>query len=441
VTAQSKPFSPASTPESAHHGDKTEMNKADDLTIVTDDTVVKRSAKDNVSRTILQSGDLKVRVYVRLDDLPCEYDQFFEQMAAQSFFFSRPWFDNLARTTLENNTRLRLYAVESETPDLTPKALLITTTPAAQNGARIRGWWVRSSSLAGFTNYLSHTHTLLLPEPTADTAVLIQKIISVIMHERPCWNLIDLNLFDPDSRIFAQAVSACRNANMMVATYYYAGNRCEDTSHLEFDRYLNNRSKIVKKSLKQVKRLEKNHTVRFEMITNLQDAERAISTFDLVYRKSWKEEDYFKDFTPGVIRTCAAQDVMRIGILYVDDQPVAADFAIVTAGTAVGMKAAYDSEFAKYSVGSILHLYTIKYFIEKDHVMRVSFGLFDDPYKRLWCSQRRELWGVVAFNTETFWGKCGFVCYSIERLAEKCKQYLKPLLLTSYRKFIHQKKS
>jgi hypothetical protein len=399
--------------------------------------MVKRSVKDNVARTIPQSDNLKVRVYVRLDDLPCEYDQFFEQMAAQSFFFSRPWFDNLARTTLENNTRLRLYAVESETPDLTPKALLITTTPAAQNGAKIRGWWVRSSSLAGFTNYLSHTHTLLLPECTADTTELIQQIISVIMHERPRWNLIDLNLFAPDSRIFSQAISACRNANMTVATYYYAGNWYEDTSHLDFDRYLSNRSKTVKKSLKQVKRLEKNHTVRFEMITDRQEAERAISTFDLVYKKSWKEEDYFKDFTPGVIRTCAALGVMRIGILHVDDQPVAVDFAIVTAGTAVGMKAAYDSEFSKYSVGSILHLYTIKYFIEKDHVMRVSFGLFDDPYKRLWCSQRRELRGLVAFNTETFWGKCGFACYSIEQLSERFKQYLKPFLLTPYRKFIH----
>ncbi|MFT5452228.1 MAG: CelD/BcsL family acetyltransferase involved in cellulose biosynthesis, partial [Enterobacterales bacterium] len=231
--------------------------------------------------------------------------------------------------------------------------------------------------------------------------------------------------FDPNSTLFNQVISACQKSNMKVASYFYAGNRYEDTSHLNFDEYLNKRSSNVKKSLKQVKRIEKKHSFRFEMMTESKDAERAISILDSVSIKSWKEEDYFKNFFSGLIHVCAAEGSMRVGVLYIDDKAVAADFAIITSGSAVGMKSVYDLEFSKYSLGSILHLYTIKYFIENDFVKSLNFGLFDDDYKKNWCTQRRELWGIAAFNMNTFRGKCGYLCYSLILMQGKLKLLLK----------------
>ena len=164
-------------------------------------------------------------------------------------------------------------------------------------------------------------------------------------------------------------------------------------------------------------------------MTEAKDAERAISILDAVSKKSWKEEDYFKNFFPGLIRICAAEGSMRVGVLYIDDIAVAADFAIITSHSAVGMKSVYDLEFSKYSLGSILHLYTIKYFIEKDFVKSMNFGLFDDDYKKHWCSQRRELWGIAAFNMNTFWGRCGYICYSLIQMKGKLKLLLKSVIL------------
>ncbi len=394
-----------------------------------DEAQVKNITNQIHANENFNSENLRVNAYDSLEDLPPEYDNFFQKVNAQSFFRSRSWFTLLTKTTVEKNTQLRLYAVEELSPQIKPKALLITTTPAAQNGARIRGWWVRASSMAGFTNHLSHTHSLMIPNSEDNAEQLITQLIDAIRQERPGCSLIDLNLFDPESELYPQVISAFQKSNMKVKSYFYAGNLYEDTSHLDFENYLNKRSSRVKKSLKQVNRIEKKHSFRFEMLTESKDTERAISILDSVSKKSWKEEDYFKKFFAELLHVSAAEGSMRVGVLYIDDKAVAADFAIITGNSAVGMKAVYDLDFSKYSLGSILHLYTIKYFIEKDFINNISFGLFDDDYKKHWCSQRRELWGIVAFNTNTLWGTCGYICYSLIQTKEKLKLPLKSAIL------------
>lgn len=411
---------------------QTEMNETADLTLFTDDVLEDQSSHNKSNYTQLEPFELNVKVYTSLDDLPEEYNQFFERMSEQSFFFSRPWFENLAQTTLENSAQLRLYGVESNMPNISPQALLIATTPAAQNGAKISGWWVRKSSLAGFTNYQSYTHTLLLPEQTVNTTEVVRKLIAAINQETPKRSLLDLNLFSPSSPTLSLLAWACKDAGMKVSTYFYAYTRTEDLSHLDYKKYLSNRTRSVRKETPRKKRrLEKSHKVRFEVITEQQDANRAISIFNDVYAKSWKEEEYFAEFTPGLIRTCAAAGTLRMGIMYVDEQAVSVDMSIVTADEATFAKSIYDPDFSKHSVGSILCLYMIEYVIEQDKVKKMNFGLYDDSYKRWWCSDREEFWGLVAFNSKTFWGLCGYAAFCCNQWAESTKQYLKSKLRKS----------
>ena len=398
------------------------------LKTLANDALENLPTNDEVVRSTPANIDLNVVIYDGFDCLPAEYDQFFNQMAQQSFFHSRPWFENLARTTLENGARLRLYAVEAIREKRSPQALLVTTNPAAQNGARIRGWWVGKSSIAGFTNYQSYTHTLLLPDSTANTAEVTRALVSKIQQEQH--SLIDLNLFTPTSPNLSLLIWAFKDAGMPVSTYDYAGNWIEDTSHLDFQQYLKNRSKSIRKgTLRKKRRLQEAHDIHFEIITETQKVEKAITQFDAVYTKSWKEQDYFKDFTPGLIRTCAEQGTLRLGILYVDGKAASVEMCIVANKQATFAKSAYDPKYADYSISSILLLHVIEHVITTDQVQQISFGVFDDPYKKSWCNQRRELWGVVAFNTKTIWGKVGFVCFSINRIISNAKQQLKPLLL------------
>ena len=180
--------------------------------------------------------------------------------------------------------------------------------------------------------------------------------------------------------------------------------------------------------------MQEAHDVRFEIITQPHDIKRAINLFDTVYDKSWKEKEYFNDFTSGLMKTCANENTLRLGVLYIDDEAVSVEMCIVSNKKATFAKSAYDPRYAKYSISSILLLHVIEYVVKTDQVDEIDFGLFDDEYKKLWCSRRRELWGLVAFNSKTFWGKCAFFCYSFERWSERLKQYLKPILIVPYKK-------
>ena len=65
---------------------------------------------------------------------------------------------------------------------------------------------------------------------------------------------------------------------------------------------------------------------------------------------------------------------------------------------------AYDQEiennaYAKnLSMGAIMILRLLKHLIEVDKVEEFDFGVGDEDFKSDWCTQRRELWGMMALN-------------------------------------------
>jgi CelD/BcsL family acetyltransferase involved in cellulose biosynthesis len=106
----------------------------------------------------------------------------------------------------------------------------------------------------------------------------------------------------------------------------------------------------------------------------------------------------------GLMRTCAQQGWLRLGIAYLDGVPAAAQLWVVVAGTASIYKMAYDERFAKESVGTVLSSLLMEYVIDVDKVKTVDYLSGDDAYKRDWMSHRRERWGIMAFNLHTTHG-------------------------------------
>jgi len=80
------------------------------------------------------------------------------------------------------------------------------------------------------------------------------------------------------------------------------------------------------------------------------------------------------------------------------DRPIAAQFWIVKDQVANIFKVGYDPEFRNLSVGSILTMVIMEKVIDEEKVREVDYLTGDDDYKKHWMSDRRERWGLVAFN-------------------------------------------
>ena len=404
----------------------TEASNAFAMHIASNDTTNDRSNLYTTTKSQLQ-----VNLYEDLDLLPSSYEQFFKDVERKDFFISKAWLKNIFDTALEEGSNPRFYGVEATDCNATPQALFVFTT-ASQTGARIKGWWVKDNAIAGTTNNLCYSHTFLYTDKINDLSAAINALIAQLKKDK--YSLIDLNLFASESISLPLMNQAFNNAGMKASVYEYSSNWIENTEHLDYQQYLANRSKSTRKSvLRQKRRLQEKHNVRFEILTQESDADKAISLFNDVYAKSWKEPNYFQDFAPGLIRTCAESGTLRFGVMYIDDKAASVELCITANNKATFAKSAYDSNYAKHSPSSILLLHMIEHAISSDKAKSLSLGLFDDAYKKTWCQERRIIYGIVAFNLHTFWGAIGYTVYSLKESKDKILQYIKRFLKPLYK--------
>jgi len=110
------------------------------------------------------------------------------------------------------------------------------------------------------------------------------------------------------------------------------------------------------------------------------------------------------DFVPRLIRVAAAQGWLRLGVLRLKGEPVAAQLWLVGGGKANIFKLAYVQGFERYSAGSVLTSALMQHVMEQDQVLEVDYLSGDDPYKQDWMSNRRVRVGLVAFDPRSIRG-------------------------------------
>ena len=223
---------------------------------------------------------------------------------------------------------------------------------------------------------------------------------AIARHEGP-WDTIDLRPLAADAPDFPALLNAFRKAGLAVQSYFCFGNwylRVGGRSYAEYFEALPSQLKnTVTRKRKQLEKL-KSRIVVCDSETGLEEALRA---YEQIYAVSWKIPEPYPHFISSLCRTCAGQGWLRLGVVYVDEQPVAAQIWIVHAGIAAIYKLAYDERFAKLSAGSILTAHLMQRAIDIDKVHEVDYLTGDDAYKRDWMSDRRERWGIMAFNLRT----------------------------------------
>ncbi|MBK6660376.1 MAG: GNAT family N-acetyltransferase [Proteobacteria bacterium] len=124
----------------------------------------------------------------------------------------------------------------------------------------------------------------------------------------------------------------------------------------------------------------------------------AMDDYFSVYVGSWKLPEPFPEFIRGLARLAAEQGWLRLGLLKIGGQPVAAQLWLVRDGVAYIYKLAYVSASAQWSPGTVLTWHLVENVVKHDQVTRLDYLTGDDNYKQDWMTDARTLSRVTFAN-------------------------------------------
>ena len=338
-------------------------------------------------------------VYEDLADLPDHYAQLFSRAGKTSLFFTLPWFRNFARSVLAPNERLRLYAIEVATNPVTAHALLAMYYRRTIAGA------LGPRRLRSLSNYYTSLFGPILDSDEGGVQTTLDMLVAAIAGDELRWDVIDLHPLataPPSSRALIQPskmpVCWCGHTSAS-ATGIFAWRAALTRNTMRRCRR-SSRARLPARHGNSGAPARRESSSAGMPPTSM----RACVRTEQIYAASWKTTEPYPEFIRGLCRTCAESGWLRLGLVYLDEQPVAAQIWIVANGVASIYKLAYDERFARLSAGSVLTAHLMEHVIDIDKVHEVDYLTGDDAYKKDWMSDRRERWGLVAFNLRSPYG-------------------------------------
>lgn len=340
----------------------------------------------------------KVTLFHSFDALPESYQALFAQAQSQGFYFGLPWYRNFLNCVRAPGDDVRIYGV-NDADGSALAALPMWSREASQAGFKAR-------CIESLQNYYTSLYAPALVEQDAQDSLLS---LAHALKTEGEWDIVDLKPLDygasGEPHLFQDMLVALRRAGFLVQPYFCFGNWFLKVAGRSFDAYYVDLPSQLKNTIKRkTKQFEAQSDNRIDVITGTEGLERALAAYETVYSASWKTPEPYPGFMPGFIKTCAAEGWLRMGVAYINDQPAAAQVWVVCNGTASIFKLAYDEQYSKFSVGSLLTTRLMRHVIDIDKVHTVDYLCGDDAYKRDWMSHRRERWGMMAFNPQSLGG-------------------------------------
>jgi len=265
---------------------------------------------------------------------------------------------------------------------------------------------MRFRILNSASNYYTPVFGLISNDQDENRNENIQLLVRFMASNKKLWGSIDLHPLDRDDFQYAAFISAFKENHYSVKEYFCFGNWYLTIGEKNFPSYLEGLSSKLKNTLrKKIKHLDSGSGYRIEIVTEDKNLQEKIAEFEQVYGNSWKNSEANPDFIRALIRGIASDGKLRLGLMYVNELPIAAQIWIIHNGTALIYKLAYDQQFSHLSAGTILTSHLMQHVIECDQVQLIDYLSGDDLYKKDWMTQRKERWGLRAFNTNTLAGK------------------------------------
>lgn len=195
--------------------------------------------------------------------------------------------------------------------------------------------------------------------------------------------------------------AALRAAGWMTRRYGCHGNWYLPSEGLGFAQYMAARpSQLVNTWSRKAKKF-RGGDARLQLVTAPHEVDAAMDAYDAVYARSWKKPEPYPRFVRDWAAICARRGWLRLGIAWVGELPIAAQFWFTTNRRAYIFKLAYDEAQSKWSAGTVLSAFLFEQSLDVDRVVEIDYLTGDDAYKQSWMSERRERVGIIASNPRT----------------------------------------
>ncbi len=182
-------------------------------------------------------------------------------------------------------------------------------------------------------------------------------------------------------------------------SYVSCANRFCDVMDASFDGFFERLPQSTRKDINYCRRrLEKNGSLVFQIITDAASLDECLDVYDAVRAKSWKAAETDREFNRELMHVVAGKGWLRLGILSYDGTPIAVQKWIVADGRAYIYDVLYDEEYKKHSPGKILTSMMFQHAIDNDRVAYVDYLRGDEPYKQEWTPSIRNRLGINAYN-------------------------------------------
>ena len=336
---------------------------------------------------------------------PADVLKLFNRADDSSLEVSPGWYQNLHRTVFSQHADAALWVLRNRSEAL---AAIPVVVDRGRLGGNLGG------KLSVLRNYYTayYAPTLAINLSARELAELLRQIVK---HYRPLGQLV-FEPMNPAADTALRLQSALQQTGLVCHRYFRFGNWYlhKPGSYADF---LKGRSANLRSRIKRVSKRMAEDGGCVEFLTAPTDLARGLAAYWQVYRASWKQDEPYPDFIDGLALWAAQTGALRLGVLWLHDQPIAAQLWLVAHGKAEIVKVAYDEAHKDLSPGTVLTAALMAHVLDVDGVLEVDFLIGDDAYKHDWMSHRRERWGVVAHNPFSAHGLTGVLRMLLGRLA------------------------
>lgn len=163
-----------------------------------------------------------------------------------------------------------------------------------------------------------------------------------------------------------------------------------------WEEYLDERPGDLRNTIHCMSKRLWEHGGRIEVLSTLEAVDRGMSAFHAVYERSGQCAEPVPEMVNELVRLCARRSWLRMGLVWLEEKPIAAQIWVINGRRALIYKIVNDETQNQLLPEIVLTAALMQSAFVNDRVVEIEHLAGDDSHKKLWMTHQRDRCGLVA---------------------------------------------